>query len=181
MLDGGVHVAHGCEVEIGDIHADLRAAVGDNADGFDSVQAAVGGADIAGDGASGGDVGSLEVNVVGNEEAAGSDGAGSGGLVEVGAADVGAARGVAAGSVAQTFELTAAHVFELNAVGAGGSGSVKVDGYAVASPDEEAGLTGEDGALGERRSAYGDEGDDVGGADAGMDALLFGEIDEFGR
>jgi hypothetical protein len=50
----------------------------------------------------------------------------------------------------------------------------------VASPDEETGLAGENGALGQGRSADGDEGDDVGGADAGMDALLVGEIDEFG-
>src|SRR5260370_36319524 len=96
MLDGGVDVAHGCEVEVGDVHADLCAAVGDDADSFDAVETAVGGADVAGDGASGGDVGSFEVNVVGDEEAAGSDGAGSGGLVKLGAADVGAAGGGAA-------------------------------------------------------------------------------------
>jgi hypothetical protein len=67
--------------------------------------------------------------------------------VKVGAADVGAPGGVAAGSVAEAFELTAAHVFELNAIGTGGSGSVEVNGDAVASPDEETGLTGENGAL----------------------------------
>jgi hypothetical protein len=144
------------------------------------VEAAVGGADVTGDGAGSGDVGSLEVNVVGDEKAAGSDGAGSGGLVEFGAADVGAAGGIAAGGVAQAFELTATHVFELNAIGAGSSSSVEVDGDAVAAPDEEAGLAGENGALGERGSADRDKGDDVGGADAGMDALLLGEIDEFG-
>src|ERR1700748_2832483 len=97
MLDGGVNVAHGREVEVGDIHADLRAAVSDDADGFDAVETAVGSADVAGDRARGGNVGSLEVNVVGDEKTAGSDGAGSGGLVKVGAADVGAAGGVAAG------------------------------------------------------------------------------------
>ena len=180
MLDGGVDVAHGGEVEVGDVHADLGAAVGEDADGFDAVEAAVGGADVAGDGAGGGDVGLLEVDVVGDEKAAGSDGAGSGGLVEFGAADVGAAGGVAAGGVAEAFELAAAHVFELDAVGAGGGGSVEVDGDAVAAPDEQAGLAGEDGALGQGGSADGDEGDDVGGADAGMDAVLLGEIDEFG-
>ena len=180
MLDSGVDLAHGGEAEVGDIHADLGAAVGEDTDGFDAVQPAVGGADVAGDGAGGGDVGLVEVNVVGDEEAAGSDGAGSGGLVKLGAADVGAAGGIAAGGVAQAFELTLADVFELDAVGAGGGGSVEVDGNTVAPPDLEAGLTGEHGALGKGDAADGDEGDDVGGADAGMDAVLLGEVDELG-
>jgi hypothetical protein len=178
MLDGGVDVVHGGEVEVGDVHADLGAAVGEDADGFDAVEAAVCGADVAGDGAGGGDVGLLEVDVVGDEEAAGTDGGGSGGDVELGAADVGAAGGVAEGGVAEALELAAANVFEEDAVGAGGSGSVEVDGDAVATPDEEASLSGEDGAVGEGGSADGDEGDNVGGADAGVDAVLGGEVDE---
>src|SRR5258708_12189216 len=98
MLDGGVDVAHGRDVEVGDVHADLRAPVGDDADGFDSVETAVGGADVAGDGAGCGDVGSLEVDVVGDEEAAGSDGAGPGGFGKVGTPDVAAAPVAAAGA-----------------------------------------------------------------------------------
>ena len=57
MLDGGVDVAHGGDVEVGDVHADLGAAVGEDTKGFDPVEATVGGADVAGDGAGGGDVG----------------------------------------------------------------------------------------------------------------------------
>ncbi len=113
MLDGGVDVAHGGEVEVGDVHADLGAAVGEDTDGFDAVEATVGGADVAGDGAGGGDVGLLEVDVVGDEEAARSDGTGTGGFVEFGAADVGAAGGIAAGGIAQAFELALADVFEV--------------------------------------------------------------------
>ena len=56
--------------------------------------------------------GSLKVDVVGDEEAAGSDGAGAGGLVKIGATDIGAAGGIAAGGVAEAFELAPAHVFE---------------------------------------------------------------------
>ena len=37
MMDSGVDVAHGGEIEVGDIHADLRTAVGEDADGFDAV------------------------------------------------------------------------------------------------------------------------------------------------
>jgi len=180
MLDGGVDVVHGSVVEVGDVHADLGAAVGEDTNGLDAVKAAVGGADIAGDGAGGADVRSFEVDVVGDEEAAGSDGAGARGFVEFRATDVGAASGVAASGVAEAFELTLADVFELDAIGASGGGAVEVDGDAVTAPDEETGLAGEDGALGERGSADGDEGDDVGGADAGMDTVLLGEVDELG-
>ena len=101
-------------------------------------------------------------------------------LVKLRATDVGAAGSIAAGGVAETFELTATNIFEQNAVGAGGGCSVEVDGNTVAAPDEEASLTGEDGALGEGGSANRDEGDDVGGADAGMDAVLGCEVDDFG-
>jgi hypothetical protein len=180
MLDGGVDVVHGRDAEVGDVHTDLGAAVGEDADGFDAVEATVGGADVAGDGTGGGDVGLLKVDVVGDEEAAGAHGRGSGGGVELRAADVGAARGVAEGSVAETFKLAAANVFEEDAVGARGGGSVKVDGDAIATPDEETSLAGEDGAVGEGGSADGDKGDDVGGADAGMDAVLGGEVDQLG-
>src|ERR1700712_5295834 len=146
MLDRGVDVSHGSDIEVGDVHADLGAAVGDDADGFDSVEATVGGADVARDGTSGSNVRSFEVDVVRDEEAAGSDSAGPGGFVKFGSPDVGPAGGVAAGGIAEAFELTAAHVFELNAVGTGGGGSIEVNRDAVAAPDEEAGLSGEDGA-----------------------------------
>ena len=60
VLDGRVNVAHGGEVEVGDVHADLGAAVGEDTDGFDAVETAVGGTDVAGDGAGCGDVGLAE-------------------------------------------------------------------------------------------------------------------------
>jgi len=180
MLNGGVDVTHGSEVEVGDVHADLSAAAGEDADGFDAMKTAVGSADVAGDCAGGGNVGLFEMDVVGDEEAAGSYGAGTGGFVKFGAADVGATGGIAAGRVAEAFELALADVFEQDAVGTGCGCSVEVDGNAVAAPDEEARLAGEDGALGEGCSADRDEGDDVGGADAGVDATLLREVDEFG-
>jgi hypothetical protein len=149
MLDSCMDVMHGSEVEVGDVHAHLCAAVGENSDCFDAVEASVSSADVAGDRASGGDIGLAEVNVVGDEEAAGADGTGAGSLVKFGAADVRAASGVTARSVAQAFELALPYVFELDAVGPGGCGSVEVDGHAVSTPDEESGLTREHGALGE--------------------------------
>ena len=180
VLNGGVDVAHGGDAKVGNVHADLGAAVGEDTNGFDTVKASVGGADVAGDGAGGGDVGFFQVDVVGDEEAAGTDGAGTGGFVKFGAADVGAAGSVAAGCVTETFELTLADIFELDAIGTGGCCSVEVDGNAVAAPDEKASLTGEDGALGERGAADGNEGDDIGGTDARVNTVLLGEVDEFG-
>ena len=108
MLDGGVDLAHGSDAEVGDVHADLGAAVGEHANGFDAVEASVGGADVSGDGAGGGDVRLVEVDVVGDEEAAGADDAGSCGRVEFGAAYVGAAGGITEDGVAEAFELRAA-------------------------------------------------------------------------
>ncbi len=104
---GVVDVAHRGEVEVGNVHADLARRCQDT-DGFDAVEASVGSADIAGDGAGGGDVGLFEVDVVGDEKAAGSDGAGTGGFVELGAANVGTASSVAANGVAKAFELALA-------------------------------------------------------------------------
>ena len=144
------------------------------------METAVGSSYVAGDGAGGRDFGLFEVDVVGDEETAGSDGAGPGGGVKLGAADIGAACGIAAGGVAETFELALADVLELDAVGARGGGSVEVDGNTVATPDEEAGLASEDGAFSQRGSADRDEGDDVGGTNAGMDAALGSEVDKFG-
>ncbi len=103
---------------------------------LNAVKTAVGGTDVAGDSAGGCDVGVFEVNIVGYEEAAGSDGTGSCSFMEFWTADVGAAGGIAARGVAETFELAFAYVFELNAIGAGGGCSVEVDRDTVATPDE---------------------------------------------
>ena len=76
------------------------------------------------------------------DDSAGSGHATAARLGDLDATDVGAAGGIAASGVAQAFELTAAHVFELNAIGPGGGGSIEVDGDTVAAPDEETCLTG---------------------------------------
>ena len=142
LLYGGMDLTHGGDAEVGDVHADLGAAVGEYADGLDPVQTTVGGADVAGDGPGGGDVGLVEMDVVGDQKAARSDDTGSGSFMEFGTADVGAAGGVALDGIAEALKLAAANIFKLDTVWPGGRGSVEVDGDAVATPDEEAGLTG---------------------------------------
>src|SRR5580692_7221172 len=97
-------VTHGGKVEVGDVHTDLGTTVGEDTNGLDSVESAVSGPNVAGDGAGGGDIGTLEMNVVCNKKAAGSDGACPGGLVEFRAANVRAACCVSASRFAKTFK-----------------------------------------------------------------------------
>ena len=81
LLDCGMHFADRGSSKIGDVHADLGTAIGDEAESLDAVQAAAGGPDVPGDGTGNGYVGVIEMNVVGDEETTCADGAGSGGLV----------------------------------------------------------------------------------------------------
>src|ERR1700743_1793708 len=112
----------------------MGAPVGKDTDGFDSVESAVSSAYVAGDGAGGGDVGTFEVDVIGDQKAASSDSTGTSGFVKFRAADVGPPSGVTASGVTETFELALADIFELNAIRTGGSGPVEVDGYAITTP-----------------------------------------------
>ena len=143
-------------------------------------QAPTGLADVFSDGAGDGDFRGVEVEVEGDEEAARAHSGGSGGGMERGTANVRAAGRFAQHRVAQTFKLAAADFFEQGAVRTGGGGFVEIDGNLMALPDFVARLTGEERALLEGDAANGDKGDDVGGADAGMDAFLGSEVDELG-
>lgn len=80
--------------------------------------------------------------------------------------------------MAESFELAAADVFEANAFGKTGRLFVEVDGDGVAAPDFFAGTPGEMDAILHGEAAHGDEGDDVGGADAGVFTAMGAEIDE---
>src|SRR6516162_6387787 len=93
-------------------------------------------------------------------------------------ANIGTARGILPDGIAQTLELPLANVLELDAIRACGRGSVEINRDSVAAPDLEARLAREKRAIGERRSADGDERDDVRGADARMHAVLLREVDE---
>ena len=137
---------------VGDVHADLGAVVGEHAESLDAMQAAVGSADIAGDGASRGDVGLAQVNVVGDQEAAGADYRGSCGRVQLRAADIGPASGFSPNGITKSFELATAHILQLDAIGPGGGGSVKVNRDPVTAPEIESCLAGKQGAVCQRCS-----------------------------
>ncbi len=134
---------------------------------------------LARNGAGGGDVRLVQMDVVGDEKIARTDCRGSGSFVEFRAADVGSASSVATGSLAKAFELASAHIFKLNAVGPGGCGSVEVNRNAIGPPDQQACLPCQNGALRQRDAADRNERDDIGSADAGMNALLLREVDQF--
>src|SRR5580700_2178558 len=180
LPDRGVGFAHRCAGKVGDIHGDLGLALRGDAHGFDAGESAARVADVAGDGAGDSHVGGVEEEIEGDEEFARADGGGSGGGMQRGSADIGAAGRLAKHGVAEAFKLAAADLFQHGAIGTGGGGFVEIDGDLVAPPDLRAGLAGEQRALLQRNAADGDKGDDVSGADAGMDAGLGGEVDEFG-
>ena len=67
---------------------DLRLAVREDTHSLNAGEASSGCTNFAGDGAGGGDVGGVQVEIPGDEEAARTDGAGSGGRVQFGTAYV---------------------------------------------------------------------------------------------
>ena len=93
--------------------------------------------------------------------------------------EVGFARGVHCDLVAQPLELTAADVLEILALGRGGRGFVEINGDLIALPYLRAGVAGHGDAVLEGDAADGDEGDDIGRADARMRALMMGKVDQF--
>ena len=78
----------------------------------------------------------------------------------------------------QAFELAAAHVFKIGAVGPGRRRLIEIDGNAEAPPDFEAGLAGQHDALLQLDAGDGHERDHVCRADAGMGSLLAGQVDQ---
>jgi hypothetical protein len=55
--------------------------------------------------------------------------------VQLGVAEIGAAIGIGADFFAEAFELAAADVLQVDAVGAAGGGFVEVDGHVEAFPE----------------------------------------------
>ena len=76
------------------------------------------------------------------------------------------------------FELAAADVFQIDALGAAGGGFVEIDGDSELAPDLGADALGELDALFERDAFDGNERHDVGRADARMGAVVLREVDD---
>ena len=155
----------------GDLHLIARGEW--EADGFYGGQSAGRFTDFASDGAGDGEIVSAQIDIPCHEKFAGPDYGNSGGgmrAVPSKAADVGRQ-----GCVGQL-----ADVFEAEALGAQGGGFVEIYGDAEFVPDAAAGLMRESGAVIESEPADGNEGDDVGCAEARVNAGVAREVDEFG-
>src|SRR5579862_8369567 len=100
--------------------------------------------------------------------------------MEPGTAYIGAPRGILASRLAQFLKLAAADIFEICAIRPRSRGFVEVDGDAESAPDFKAGLARQQDALLQLDPGNGHERDDVRSADAGIGALLTGEIDQLG-
>src|ERR1019366_2517266 len=171
---------HGRLFEIGEVDGDLRqiARGQHNAHGLHGAEAAAGEADGLGDAFGDGDVGRVEVDVIGHQKLArAGDGGASGGVAD-GVADIRIARRHGAHFLYERLKLAAAYVLQVGAFRPARRGFVQVDRDSQLAPDLGAQALGELHALFQGDAFDRDEGDYVGGADAGVGALLFGEIDQ---
>jgi hypothetical protein len=100
--------------------------------------------------------------------------------MQAGTAEVGAARRVLANRIGEAFELPSPHLFQVGPVRTSGRSFIKENGNIETPPDFEAGLPRQERALVELDARNGNEGNYVGRADAGVDAMLPGQIDQLG-
>ena len=75
--------------------------------------------------------------------------------------------------------MSAAHLFQVGAIGPCGRRFVKEDRHVEAAPDLQACLPGQQHALLQLDAGDRNKGNYVGRADAGMNALLAGQVDQF--
>ena len=151
-----------------------------NAHGFYALQSAGSGANLAGNGSHHGNVGGIEIDVVGHQKLARSHGAGAGGGMQAGTTQVRPTSRIVANRVPQPLELPAAHLFQVGPVGPRGRGFIKEHRHTEAPPDFQARLAGQQDALLQLDAGDGHKGNYVRGADARVDTLLAGQVDQFG-
>src|SRR6185312_2355651 len=130
------------------------------------------------------DVGGIEVDVVGDEELAGADHGGAGGGVKPAVrkreAEVGSAVRVDLDLFPHALELTLANVFQAAALGAACGRLIEVDGDLIATPDLGSGPLRQADTVLQRGTFEGDKGNYVGGAEAGMSALVAAQVNALG-
>src|ERR1700691_3671324 len=172
-VDGGL-------LEVGEVHGDLRqiARRQRHTHGFDVTESAGGEADGLGDTLRDFDIGGVQVDVVRDQEFARASDGGAGGGMQFGVAEIGEAIGIGAHLVAQAFELAAADVFQIDAVGAAGGGFIEIHGHLQAFPQTHAEFVRQAHAIFERDTFHWHERHHIDGADAGVDAFVCTEVDE---
>ncbi len=180
----GFHLHHvegavdGSLLGVHEVHRDLGLPIHFEAETFHIAQTAGGSANGFGDALGHGQVlGGTEVDVVRHEEGPGADGGDAGGGVHAFGTEVGLARRDPADLVADSLELSAAHVGEVLALGARRGAFVQVDGDLEFGCGAHAKIAGKGDAVLHRGAFEGDERHDVGGAHARVFAGVLGEVD----
>ena len=169
------------DVEVHEVHRDLRLAVDLHAEALHALEAAGGPTHRLGDALGDGEVLlAAEVDVESDEEGARADHRGAGSRMDRVRAEVGDAVGIGADLLLRLLELAASDVGEIHAVGARGRAFVEEDGDAEFLADACAEGAGEDDAVLHRRAFERDEGADVGGADARVFAGVVVQVDQLG-
>ncbi len=170
----------GSLVEVGQVHRDLGEAADEEAGSLDEAQAAAGKAHGFGDFLRDGDIGRIQKDVVGNEKFARADYGRSGGGMDARLAEIGAARGVGGDFSADAFELAAANVLQILALGSGGGGFIQIDGNLETLGDFGSDVARHGDAVFNGHAFDRDEGYDIGCTHARMSSLMMGEVDQFG-
>lgn len=180
LFDPGEHVVGRGGFVVGQVDGHLGNAFGGQceAEGADAGEAAIGFANRPGDGFGEFEVVGLEFDVPGDENLAGADGDGAGGGVEFGLAEVGKAVDIGVDRHFEFFKADLADVGEGAALREDGGFAVEIDGNPEAVPDLGADGVGDPAALDDSDAAKGNEGNHIGGADAGMHAVLIVQVDQ---
>ena len=157
-------------LEVGHVDGNLRemARAEVHAHGLYVTQAAIREADVLADFFGDFDVGSIEVDIVGDEKFARADDSSSGGGMQALVADVRSAIGIFRHFGEQAFKLAFADIFKIGAFGALRGSLVEIDGNFVALPDFAADFFREGHAIFDGDAFDGDEWDYVGCAHARM-------------
>ncbi len=136
------------------------------------AQSAAGGANRTRNFAGNGDIGSVQINVVGDQKFADANRGCARRGVQARFADVRRTVWIAQSVFAQALKLTFADIFQIHTLGASRCGFIKVNRDAVALPQFPSHAARERHALFHRNTRERNEGNNVGRADARMHAGL---------
>ena len=122
-----------------------------------------------------------EVDVVSDQQRAGSDGDGPSRRVEAGRAKIGAPRGIALDGRPQSLELSPSHIGQIGPIGPRRRFLIQIDGKVQLAGNQLSGLLGQGDTFGHRHAPQRNEWEDIERADPRMGSLVAGQIDRRDR
>ena len=171
---------HGGLLEVGEVHGDLGQAADQKSSALHEAHSAIrkanGLRDLLGDL----DIGSVEEDVVSDEELARADDRCTRGGMHARLAEVRTAGGVGRDLGADAFKLAAANVLQALTLGSSRGGLVQINRNLVALPNLFANMVRHGDAVLHGDAVDGDEWDDVGGPHARMRARVYIQVDQLG-